>query len=319
MCVTKSKTKLGNSVIMDFLFDLAEANYRNQVFYTSGVWRKPPNITMVSFFLVGAGGAGGNGFVTSTLQGCGAGAGGGSGAVTKLIIPAVLLPDILLVNVGVGGIRGNFGTGVVVSGGSGTATYVDLINGNATASTLIAIANGGTGGTGGGSGGAAGVGGAAGAASTITSTVYLGMGFASFYAGQNGQNATLTGILTPVLTNTNLTSGGAGSAGRGASPGGARGTPGSIDGNSVYLPILSISNSATTYNGQDGVNCLSPFQSYGGVGGWPATLTASECGGNGGNGILGSGGGGGGAGNTGCPEGGLGGNGGNGYALITCY
>lgn len=317
MCITKSKTKLGNSVIMDFLFNLAEANYRNQVFYTSGVWRKPPNITMVSFFLVGAGGAGGNGFVTSLLQGSGAGAGGGSGAVTKLIIPAVLLPDILLVNVGVGGSRGAFQTGVIVSGGSGTATYVDLINGNATASTLIAIANGGTGGGGGTIGGGAGGGGAAGAASTITSTVYLGMGIPSFYAGQNGQNGIGTGTLTPVSTGTNLTSGGAGSASRNSA--GQRGTPGSILGNDVYLPTLPLSNSAITYNGQDGVNCLSPFQSYGGVGGWPATLTASECGGNGGNGILGSGGGGGGAGNTGCPEGGLGGNGGNGYALITCY
>lgn len=305
---------------MDFLFDLAEANYRNQVFYTSGVWRKPPNITMVSFFLVGAGGAGGNGFVTSLLQGCGAGAGGGSGAITKLIIPAVLLPDILLVNVGVGGIRGTFGgPGVTVSGGSGTATYVDLINGNATASTLIAIANGGIGGGGGIVGGVAGTGGAAGAASTITSTVYLGMGLSSFYAGQDGQTATVTGTLPPVSTGTNLTSGGAGASGRGASPAGNRGTPGSIDGNDVYLPTLSISNSATTYDGQNGVNCLSPFQSYGGVGGWPATLAVGECGGNGGNGILGSGGGGGGAGNNGCPEGGLGGNGGNGYALITCY
>jgi hypothetical protein len=304
---------------MDFLFDLAEANYRNQVFYTSGIWRKPPNITMVSFFLVGAGGAGGNGFVISTLQGCSSGAGGGSGAITKLIIPAVLLPDELLVNVGVGGSRGAFNTGVTVSGGSGTATYVDLIDGNATASTLIAIANGGTGGGGGASGGISGTGGAGGAASTITSTVYLGMGFASFYAGQNGRNGTLSGVLTPLETNTNLTSGGGGGAGRTATPAGARGTPGGITGNDVYLPTLTVSNTATTYNGQDGVNCLSPFQSYGGVGAWAATLTASECGGNGGSGILGSGGGGGGGSNTGCPEGGLGGNGGNGYVLITCY
>jgi collagen type III alpha len=302
---------------MDFLFNLPDIDYRNQAFYTSGVWRKPPNISMVSFFLVGAGGAGGNGFVTSLLQGSGAGAGGGGGAITKLIIPSVLLPDILLVNIGVGGRRGAFQTGVIVSGGSGTATYVDLINGNATASTLIAIANGGGGGGGGTIGGGAGTGGAAGAASTITSTVYLGMGISSFYAGQNGQGGSGLGIITPVSTGTNLTSGGAGGAAR--SSAGARGTPGSIQGNDVYLPTLSISNSATTYNGQDGVNCISPFQSYGGVGGWPATLTASECGGNGGNGILGSGGGGGGAGNTGCPGGGFGGNGGNGYALITCY
>ena len=302
---------------MDFLFNLPDIDYRNQAFYTSGVWRKPPNISMVSFFLVGAGGAGGNGFVTSTLQGSGSGAGGGGGAITKLIIPAVLLPDILLVNVGVGGSRGTFSAGVVVSGGSGTATYVDLINGNATASTLIAIANGGTGGGGGSSGGGSGTGGAGGVASTIISTVYLGMGISSFYAGQIGQNGTATGTLTPHPTGTNLTSGGAGGAGR--SSAGIRGTPGSILGNDVYLPTLSISNSATTYNGQDGVNCISPFQSYGGVGGWPATLAAGECGGNGGNGILGSGGGGGGAGNTGCPGGGLGGNGGNGYALITCY
>jgi hypothetical protein len=120
-----------------------------------------------------------------------------------------------------------------------------------------------------------------------------------------------------VTTSTNLTSGGAGGSGRNSTTG--RGTPGSIGGNNVYLPSLSISDSGTTYNGQNGVFSLNPFQSYGGVGGWGAVRTGTQCGGNGGDGIMGSGGGGGGGGNTGCVTTGNGGRGGDGFAIITCF
>jgi hypothetical protein len=305
---------------MDFLFNLPDTNYRNQVFYASGVWRKPSNITMVQFFLVGAGGGGGAGYIVSTTQGAGSGAGGGGGAITKLLIPSVFLPDELYVNVGIGGSAGVI-SAAGVSGGngvSGTATYVDLINGNNTSSTLIATANGGTRGTGGTVGGVSGTGGAGGVASTISSSVYLGLGYGSFYAGGAGQSGTATGTLSPVTTSTNLTSGGAGGSGRNSTVN--RGTPGSIGGNNVYLPSLSISDSGTTYNGQNGIFSLNPFQSYGGVGGWGAQrLVGQACGGNGGNGIMGSGGGGGGGGNSGCVTTGNGGRGGDGLVIITCF
>jgi NAD(P)H-hydrate repair Nnr-like enzyme with NAD(P)H-hydrate epimerase domain len=44
------------------LFDLANTDYRTQIFYTSGVWRKPPSISMVFIVCIGAGGRGGDGY-----------------------------------------------------------------------------------------------------------------------------------------------------------------------------------------------------------------------------------------------------------------
>ena len=46
---------MGNSLIMD-LFDIANTDYRTQIFYTSGTWRKPPGICMVFIGCIGAGG-----------------------------------------------------------------------------------------------------------------------------------------------------------------------------------------------------------------------------------------------------------------------
>jgi len=305
---------------MDFLFNLPDTDYRNQVFYTSGVWRKPSNITMVQFFLVGAGGGGGAGYIISSAAGCGGGAGAGGGAITKLLIPSVFLPDELYVNVGIGGSAGVISAAGVAGGNgvSGTATYVDLINGNNTLSTLIATANGGTRGTGAPIGGGNGTGGAGGAASTIATTVYLGLGYSSFYAGGNGQNGGSTGVNASVGTTTNLTSGGGGGSGRNSTTG--RGTPGGIAGNNVYLPSLSVSDGTSIYNGQNGIYSLNPFQSYGGVGGFGAQrLVGQACGGNGGDGAIGSGGAGGGGGNTGCVTTGNGGRGGDGLVIITCF
>ena len=81
------------------------ANY--QEFYGGGTtcdWVKPRGASMVRFMLIGAGGGGGNG--SSSVGG----GGGGSGGVTSWIGPAIFIPDVLRVTIGVGGTSGLPGT-----------------------------------------------------------------------------------------------------------------------------------------------------------------------------------------------------------------
>src|SRR5574343_336906 len=67
------------------------------------VWSKPRGVQMVMILAVGAGGGGGNGFSAAAGSARGGGGGGGSGAISRVIIPAILLPDVLYVSPGVGG------------------------------------------------------------------------------------------------------------------------------------------------------------------------------------------------------------------------
>ena len=87
---------MGNSLIMD-LFDITNTDYRTQIFYTSGVWRKPPGVCMVFIGCIGAGGGGGGGFTRTagqnggdgygTLQPfCGTGGAGGAGITTGIFV-----------------------------------------------------------------------------------------------------------------------------------------------------------------------------------------------------------------------------------------
>ena len=248
---------------------------------------------MIQFFLVGAGGGGGGGFLSTGSTATSGGGGGGGGAQTKLLIPAIFLPDELYVNIGVGGAGG-------VNGVSGGTTYVDLINGNNTSATLIAYANGGSGGTYPATGsGTITNGGAGGVASTAGDTVYTGLGlFSSVAGGAGGNGSGGTTALAGISTATSLTSGGGGGGSRNAAN--TRGAPAGITGNNVFLPnvtIRTVTNSDfTTYGGVDGVYSVSPFQSYGGAGAHSTSGSnvTTLCGGVGGNGLLGSGGGGGG-------------------------
>lgn len=284
------------------LFDTTNNSYKNQVFYQSGTWVKPRGITMVSFFVVGAGGGGGTGSNTTPgATGNGGGGGGGGGAVSRLIIPAIFLPDNLTIVIGVGG----------DSATNGGNTYVDLPNGSNVFTTRLVFSNGG--GAGGNASastnGTAGTGGAA--ASVSTSAIYLNLGIQSSLAGGNGGGPSAT-------TTTNLTSGG----GRGGQRNslGTRSNPGGVIGNNTTLASVEPGDFNTSFIGSSGINVMIPFQSYGGAGGWSSVSTANQCGGDGGTGILGSGGGGGGGGNTGCPTGvSLGGKGGDGFVIINCF
>ena len=92
-----------------------------QVYNSRGTytWNKPQGITMVSFFVVGGGGGGGRGGANSAILGVFGAGGGGGGAVTKLIIPAIFIPESLFINVGAGG-------GTSTAGG---ASFIDVAGG----------------------------------------------------------------------------------------------------------------------------------------------------------------------------------------------
>jgi len=284
------------------LFNTTDNTYKNQVFYESGTWIKPRGITMVSFFVVGAGGGGGSGSnSTPGATGNAGGGGGGGGAVSRLLIPAIFLPDVLTIVIGNGGDPST----------NGGNTYIDLPNGSNVFTTRLVFSNGGGGGGNAASttNGTAGTGGAA--ASVSTSAIYLNLGIQSSLAGGTAGAPSAT-------TTTNLTSGG----GRGGqrNSAGSRTNPGGIIGNETTLASVTLSDFNVTFVGNSGIFTMVPFQSYGGAGGWSSTNVTNQCGGNGGNGVLGSGGGGGGGGNTGCPTGvSTGGKGGDGLVIISCF
>ena len=276
-----------------------------QVYNSRGTytWNKPQGITMVSFFVVGGGGGGGAGGNAGVTVGVTGGGGGGGGAVTKLIIPAIFIPESLFINVGAGG----------VSSTAGGASFIDVAGGTNVFTTRIVFSDGGT--QGGVGGAAAGTAGPGGAASTTASAIYHNLGIFTSIAGGSGTAGAGTGTAGIPLT-TNLTSGGSGGAGRNSQFG--LGTPGTITGNETILPTLSPGDRAVTLDGQSGVYSLAPFQSYGGIGAYGGVRTAGIIGGRGGNGVYGSGGGGGGS-STSAASGGAGGTGGDGFVIITCF
>lgn len=288
------------------LFHLPETP-NTQIYSSRGtyVWSKPQNITMINFLVIGGGGGGGAGSNQGVTTGGGGGGGAGGGAVTKLLIPAIFIPESLIITVGAGG-------GSATAGG---ASVIDIPNGSNVVSTRLIISNGGAlGSNGGTSGGAAGAGGTA---SLATSAIYHNLGIFTSIAGGAGTAGIITGTGTGPTTTTNLTSGGGGGTGRNTA--GSRGTPGTITGNGTILPNVPPSDGTIILDGVGGIYSLAPFQSYGGVGAWSSGITAGRCGGLGGNGVYGSGGSGGGASTT-CPGGAVpGGKGGDGLVIITCF
>jgi hypothetical protein len=134
-------------------------------------WVKPQGANMVWFTLIGAGGQGGG---TDGIQNW---SGGGSGAVTNLMIPAFLIPDILYVWVGNGG----FGAAPGADGNNGAQTVVQLIQGGGN----LLTANGGNGGT-----NSSGAGGP-----TMNANYFTAAGFFQSTAGSVGSvSASPTGV-----------------------------------------------------------------------------------------------------------------------------
>jgi hypothetical protein len=296
------------------LFDLANTDYRTQIFYTSGTWRKPSGISMVFIGCYGAGGGGGGGFTRTVAQNGGGGGGGASGAIYNDILPASLVPDELYITVGVGGQGGAAQT----VGTSGGITYVEAYK-DGGANFVFARA---TGGGGGGGSVSAGVGGSAGtnAVSAVANQKLSTTGVFTSIAGQSGSaGGTTSGGIALTYGVATMINGGAG--GGGCNTSNVAGAGGQITG--VPPSIPTISGGAIGGNeGNVGLQriTLDVLVSMGGSGGGGNGTTASNSGngGRGANGNIGSGGGGGGTG-TSTGVGGAGGNGGDGMVIIVCY
>jgi hypothetical protein len=289
----------------------------NKIFYANGsawqAWNKPTSAKSVRFFLIGGGGGGGGGR-TSALNSSTGGGGGGSSSVTILKVPANLLPDVLYIQVGLGGIGGAAGS----AGTSGTLSYISF-QPDTTAFNILAK-SGDAAATGGGGGGSsvAGTGGTAGTVFNYTSLVFGQLGMVTSIAGQNGGNGTTIGGTIVNITPALPVTGGAG--GGGTSSGGTTYNAGSITG-SGFLPTISGGGNGVLVAGDDGFKSLpnlyskskQPMFFTGGAGG---SSNNGGSGGAGGNASYGSGGGGGGGTYQG-GTGGIGGKGGDGLVIIT--
>ena len=149
---------------IDF-YNLTNKSDNTTYFYSSGIWNKPAGITMINIIAIGAGGGGGGGCQrVGAVTGCGGG-GGGGGGISKITVPAVLLPESLKITVGLGG---SGGTGAGVAGSNGGASFVDLPNNDGTATYRVINANGGGGGQQSQTSGTGGIAGSAAAQSSIT-------------------------------------------------------------------------------------------------------------------------------------------------------
>lgn len=286
-------------------------------------WVKPRGATMIHMIAIGSGSGGGAGLAGgSGTQRCG-GAGGGSGAWARLLIPAIMVPDVLYVQVGAGGAGGAASTN---PGASGAISYISAggYPDGAVASYIAAgnvfLKSGQTAAVGGGAGdGTGGVPGAAGETIANIDEALLGShsgqwqsvvgknGATGGTANNNGNAVTLLVASGPVV------SGGGG----GASCTATRRVGGAMNAAGPWGTIPGGAAAVGTGNagaGGGGITRWNPFMSTGGAGGGSGNEGAGGAGGSGG---IGSGGGGGGSGITGAS--GPGGRGGDGMVVIIAW
>ncbi len=291
------------------VFNLVNESAMNiQKFYATDatswqVWTKPRNATIVFMICIGGGGGGScGGNVPGERYG---GAGGGSGGISRLTVPAIIIPDTLFVQPGIGGA----GTTIIATtGGTGGISYVSVMPDSNTANLFLASS---TAGAGGGTGAPSGVTGrvsegAGGTVALITATPFALMGKWTANAGGAGNTGGTyitaeTGFDTKMINNCILTGGSGG--GSGTFAGGSITTSG-------QFPALNPGSTGDA--GSSGWILEKPFSTTGGVGGGGNT---GGTGGDGGNAAIGSGGGGGGSGIAS----GVGGNGGSGLVIIATW
>lgn len=263
--------------------------------FTTYDWVKPQGASIVWFTVIGGGGGGGSGNSTT------GGGGGGSGAVTNCMMPAFLIPDNLIIQVGVGGAKRSTTSS---TGYSGTASSIIYQQKDGTGYTLL-TANPGTGGVGATSGGNGGAGGTASA-----SNFFSAAGFFQSIAGQTGGNVGND----PTASTTTFLSGGAGGQGGTAGPSIA------VTSNYGYsIPSQSYVDNTSRTNQYNGIFQTQPILvgvgGAGGQGGNGASLYA----GDGGTGGFGCGGGGGGNNSASSSASGRGGAGGAGLVVIITW
>lgn len=273
-------------------------------------WKKPRGLKMLYFIVNGSGGGGGGGFGNVAGGQRGGGAGGGSGGMSKVLMPAVFVPDILYMQVGSGGQAGVGSTAGGVAG-AGTAGGISVVSvePSTLAGKVYITSTAGSGGAGGTAAGSS-VGGTAGVTPNQNAMIlsfWTSINFNPGIVGSAGGVATgAIGVAANIGNTVSCLGGGAGGASLGIAntdfAGGAVGT--------VSQLLLIPGPAGGTGEGASGGFLLAkPFQPIPPAGGG---TNSNGVGGKGGNGYYGTGGGGGGAGLTG----GNGGTGGNGFIII---
>ncbi len=311
-----------------------------------------PQCSFVYMRTIAGGGAGGAGATAASGTGAVGGGGGGSSAISFVLIPRILLPDVIYVSVGGGG---------VPSGNAGENTYISIrpiVPGSTPAGAdTIVYSNAGAGGSNSGSAGAAGAISTSanmlwGFGNSIGGLVITNLSIAGQAGAAGGVNTGAAGSAITYPTTGLFLSGGAGGAGKGTAStnfaGGAitgtanshiptiiGGTNAPTNGNSGVSSLGRIDLSRTTlFNISTALitgcgeatgtaagtgNLINGWVNTGGAGGGSyGGSSGGTVSGTGGSGGFGSGGGGGGANITG-GIGGAGGFGGPGLALIVCF
>jgi hypothetical protein len=296
-------------------------------FYSTGgsnswvTWEKPRGIHTIVITCIGGGGGGRSGWCSPTITRNG-GAGGGSGGFSRLLIPAMVLPDVLYIAVGRGGAGGASITAADsttgMAGSNGTFSIVNIATTNNSIYT-VCFANGGLG------------------ASTVTNGATNTAGTGAVIAAQSSANlsglgqffalAGQTGATGPTGNPTALSYPTTGLllSGGGAGGGGQNNLGGNITApTQASFSLITTRTGGTQATiagpGADGLSLFQPLMSIGGAGGGSSSSVTSGVGsgGRGGNGGLGCGGGGGGAGPSGTGSG-AGGNGGDGLVIIQTF
>lgn len=273
---------------------LTQQQENSWTFYEKGssdwqIWERPDDCNMIHIWALGAGGGGSSG-----TMGCGlsaGGNGGGSGGYVSLLIDAYIIPDIIYINVGTGGVGGAATTvanGVGNAGSNGGQTYVSMFP-TTGQNIALAITQ-----AGGGAPGNSSCSNQPGGGGVVGSNYTTPNGIGNSYGGTGGLGwgSGSIGILSTVV-----------------GPG--------LSSNNTGLSATASTNFnqsvTTTVAGNTSFVKAKAFQFIGGSGG---SSTALIKGNDGGNGNFGCGGGGGASSNLG---GGAGGRGGGGMVIITAW
>jgi len=274
---------------------------------TSQTWLKPPGISFVHIITIGPGAGGSGAYPYAAGVAARGGSGGGGGSMNSVFLPTYLVPDILYINIGLGGTGGASSTSGTANAGTAgqDLTYVSFYPVKSVGYAVCIASPGGAGTVPAAGTGAIGGNGGATAGSTFFPNSQIGL--RTYTPGQAGSAGGTTGG-TSVTATYRVTGGGGGAGNTAANVVGAGGSI-SIIGGDTSLRTISPSPAGT--NGikfQD----LIQFIMSGGPGASSSTTISGSDGGWGG---YGSGGGGG---SVGPGLGGAGGVGGDGLVIITC-
>jgi hypothetical protein len=301
---------------------------------TTRLWYEfdvPDEADMLFILAHGSGAAGGGAGASAAATAAGGGKGGGSGALTKLLIPTMLLPKRLYVSPG-NGTKG--GTGQVrggaaaTDGQAGNSSYVTLTPSidDANNTSGYVIKSGQTPATGGQAGSGATAGSTGGAAETICSVAsapITNMGLMVSLAGQAGANGGSAAAGSDLTNSSNNPMANGGPGGGGVNAGTTVSRGGQIT--SLFPFTFPSQPSTAGANGVDGYTWSQmldvlefwPGMSSSGNGG--TANTSNGVGGKGGQAGPGCGGPGGGASNGASSIGGAGGDGGKGFVIIIAF